>query len=305
MSDEPPGLAARLAHRPQTLLLRRALFQLHLWVGIGLGLYVAMMSVTGSLIVWRVDLDKLVCPRHVAVAQLGPRLSEAQMIAAARAAAPRLGNVEVRVLPPRSQAEAVEVWFMRGGGEPIERLIDPYTGKLLGGTVDCEPSWVTEVVELHDHLLLGDESGLLVNGVGALLLTVLAASGALLWWPGVARWRHSLFAPWRGNWQRFAWGLHSASGFWTFLLILMWALTGVYLSFPDYFAQFLYQAEDLPAPMAALEPAVRWLVRLHFGRSFGTTVKVAWTLLGLVPALMFATGLFVWWQRVVRRSRCR
>jgi len=36
--------------------LRRALFQVHLWSGIGLGLYVFFISVTGSVLVYRNEL---------------------------------------------------------------------------------------------------------------------------------------------------------------------------------------------------------------------------------------------------------
>jgi uncharacterized iron-regulated membrane protein len=301
MALEPDGLRARLKRRPQTLLMRRALFQLHLWIGIALGLYVVMMSVTGSLIVWRGELDKWICPRHVAVAPVGPRLSDAQLIAAAHAALPRARAAEMRVLPARGPAEAVEVWFMRGG-ERLERLFDPYTGKLLGGTIACEPEWLTNVVELHDHLLLDEDRGLVVNGVGAVLLTVLCLSGALLWWPGIVSWKSSLVAAWRGSWQRFVWELHSAVGFWLFLLVFMWALSGVYLSFPDFFADYLYGPDGRGGPAAGLEPAVKWLVRLHFGRTFGVTLKVAWVVLGLVPMLMFLTGLLGWWMRKVRRA---
>jgi uncharacterized iron-regulated membrane protein len=300
MKDEPMGVLARLAHRPQTLWLRRALFQLHLWVGIALGLYVVMMSVTGSVIVWRSELDKALCPRHVEVAASGPRLTDSEIAAAAHAALPRVRAAQIRVLPARSATEAVEVWFIRGG-ERFERLFDPYTGKNMGGTVECEPSWLTVMVELHDHLLLADEPGLVANGVGAVLLTLLSLSGALLWWPGAARWRRSLTVSVRNGWVRFCWDLHSATGFWTFLLIFMWALTGVYLSYPDYFAHFLYADSGGPGPFGFLDPAVRWLVRLHFGRTFGLTLKVAWVVLGLVPTLMFATAFVVWWRRVVRR----
>ena len=34
--------------RPQSLWLRKAIFQIHLWTGIGLGIYVLLISVSGS-----------------------------------------------------------------------------------------------------------------------------------------------------------------------------------------------------------------------------------------------------------------
>jgi uncharacterized iron-regulated membrane protein len=45
--------------RPQRVWLRRALFQVHLWSGIGIGLYIFMISVTGSVLVYRNELFRV------------------------------------------------------------------------------------------------------------------------------------------------------------------------------------------------------------------------------------------------------
>ncbi len=49
----------RLLLQPQRIWLRRALFQLHLWSGIGVGLYILMISVTGSVLVYRNELFRM------------------------------------------------------------------------------------------------------------------------------------------------------------------------------------------------------------------------------------------------------
>ena len=43
---------------PERVWARKALFQIHLWVGAAAGLYIALMSVTGSLIVYRNELER-------------------------------------------------------------------------------------------------------------------------------------------------------------------------------------------------------------------------------------------------------
>ncbi len=45
--------------QPQTLWIRRALFQVHLWMGLAIGLYIVLLSVTGSALVYRVELDRV------------------------------------------------------------------------------------------------------------------------------------------------------------------------------------------------------------------------------------------------------
>lgn len=281
---------------------RRALFQLHLWTGLGFGLYLALLSVSGSAIVLRRELDKALCPQTVMVRAQAPRLSDAQIEAAARAVVRRFhGTVQVR--GPRVPGAAVEVWYLTDRGR-FERLIDPYTGKDLGDTVACEPAFVSGIADLHDNLWAG-ETGLTVNGLGALLLLLMCVTGAVLWWTGTLRRRRRMTLRVPVSWQRFIWDLHNVLGFWMFALLLLWAVSAAYLAFPD----LVYSGGDLlaahgVAPFSArsMDLFIDWMVRLHFGRTFGLGIKVLWVVLGLAPCGLMITGALMWWNRVVRRA---
>ena len=48
--------------RPQDLFLRRVLFQIHLWTGIGAGVYVLVICMSGSVLVYRNELYTIFCP---------------------------------------------------------------------------------------------------------------------------------------------------------------------------------------------------------------------------------------------------
>src|SRR6476646_8273353 len=78
----------RWISRPQTVWLRRATFQLHLWSGIGIGLYVLLISVTGSVLVYRNELYRAATPEPIVVAAVGARLSDEQLQGAATRAYP-------------------------------------------------------------------------------------------------------------------------------------------------------------------------------------------------------------------------
>jgi uncharacterized iron-regulated membrane protein len=166
-------------------------------------------------------------------------------------------------------------------------------------------SWL---LDFHVNLLAGD-TGRFLNGLGAGLLTVLCMTGAVIWWPGSTSWRRSLWAGLGSGWKRFNWELHSALGFWLLLLVLMWALTGVIVSIPEpYWAIVDYlepypDYENLPEDYVFErrlgDEAFRWIARAHFGTFGGTGIKLAWTILGLVPALLFLTGGLMWWNRVL------
>ena len=43
---------------PERSWLRHAVFQIHLWVGAGISAYVLLMSISGSVIVYRNELSK-------------------------------------------------------------------------------------------------------------------------------------------------------------------------------------------------------------------------------------------------------
>jgi uncharacterized iron-regulated membrane protein len=291
-------LRKRLVHQPQGVWLRRALFQIHLWTGIGVGLYMLMISTTGSAVVFRRELSKVLNPVTM-VTPSGPRLTVEQLTEAAKKAFPRL-EVQ-RVVVPKDPNQAVEVWLTRGRGVR-ERLFDPYTGKDLGDTVSSEHPAVKWLVDLHDDLL-GGRKGRLVNGVGASCLTLLCLTGFLIWWPGVSRWKRSLIVRLNTGWKRFNWDLHSALGFWMFLFVFMWGVSGLYLSYPDPFTwlvDFLQPMDPSSTEIRSGDEVLAWLARVHFGRAWGTEVKWLYVILGLVPATLFVTGSIMWWNRVLR-----
>lgn len=206
---------------PEKVWARRAVFHIHLWAGTGAGLYIVFMSITGSLIVYRNEL------------------------------------------------------------ETISSLV---------------PS-VEWMVKLHENLLFGSK-GRFVNGIGAISVIVLCLTGAVIWWPGIDHWRRALIVNWRSLFARFSWDLHSALGFWTFLLLLMWGISGLYFAFPRWF-DALFSWID-PADKFA-DRTLFWLSQLHFGR-FNWFTKALWTLLGLVPAVLSVTGVFLCCRRMIYKA---
>ena len=65
--------------QPQTIWLRKAIFQIHLWTGIGVGLYVLLISVTGSVLVWRNELAFAATRDPIIATGSGPRLTDEQL----------------------------------------------------------------------------------------------------------------------------------------------------------------------------------------------------------------------------------
>lgn len=214
--------------RPQSVWLRRAIFQVHLWTGIALGLYVLVISISGSAIVFRNEIYREADqgPRVVQIS--GERLTNEQLSAAAKRLYP--SDSVSFIWPGKELNHATEVW-MDHDGTRNQRLFDPYTGEDLGPSVPYAIQIASWFMRLHTDLLAGD-AGRKVNGWMSVIFTLLCISGAVVWWPGIEKWKRSLWVNPRSGWKRINWDLHSAVGFWSFGLVFMWAVTGIFVVWP-------------------------------------------------------------------------
>ena len=285
--------------RPQNVWLRKALFQVHLWTGIGLGLYVLLMSVTGSALIFRRELARTLSRETRVAAGPGARLSEDELKLAAKRAYP---DYEVtRVWLRKNPDQAVEIWLERRD-KKLQRLFNPYTGADLGDSLRLGFRFVLWLVDLHDNLLVA-QAGRVINAAGGILSVLLGLTGAVIWWPGIDTWRRSLSFRWKTNPKGFNWTLHSALGFWTFAFFFMWAISGIYLSIPEKFnaaVDFLEPVNPSGRHLRLGDQLLYWLAQAHFGRFAGVPVKIIWTVVGLAPAALFLTGLLMWWKRVLK-----
>ncbi len=301
----------RWVRQPQKVWMRRALFQVHLWSGIAAGLYILMMSVTGSVLVYRNELYRAATSEPIISTGPGPRLTDGQLAEAAGRVYP--GYRVVNILRPPNPDQAVEV-SLRRGGEVKKRLFDVRSGSDLGNSISTLFLFVSELLDLHDNLLAGS-TGRTVNGAGAFAVLLVAVTGLVIWWPGIRTWRRSLTLLRGVGWKRQTWQLHSAIGFWSLGFTLIFGLSGVYLCFP----QQIQDLADWIEPPTVANAGVRmvdsftyWLAYLHFGRINGIgipcsgpglcdqTTKAIWAVFGLAPAAMFVTGAIMWWNRVLR-----
>jgi uncharacterized iron-regulated membrane protein len=364
--------------------VRRALFQLHLWAGIGLGLYVFVIGVSGSILMFRAELAGPSSDVVAAAEPGAPSVGVAAVVAAARAARPSAELLGVYA--PARPDEPYIAWAQED--EVIDPVVvHPTTGAILG--VRRQHAWLDWLQNLHFNLL-GGETGLIVNGIGGLLLLAMALTGLVIWWPGVSAWRRNLTVDFSRNWKRINWDLHSTTGFWTSALVVMWAATGAYFAFPAEFRAVvnavskLSVAEpaagvrraaatgerslDVAAAVATAHETVpdatlarisfprsgasglevvmapggvrranevgyvslffaredgallerrnhevasvgdfvmAWVGAAHTGSFGGWPVKILWAVLGVAPALLFVTGVLMWWNRVVRKKLAR
>lgn len=214
-------------HHPQRLWWRRALFQVHLWVGVILCVYLLVVGVSGSLLVFRSNLEPLSHTRLLRSSAPNGR-PPLDFIGAMKLAQQTYPGQPLSLLYlPATAGDNIQVNVVLQEGHELSLFIDPYTRQIVG-TLDSGRSWWVGLRQLHIKLLAG-RTGSILNGIGSIFLLVLCVTGMVIWWPGLKQWTRGLRVNFRLSWKRINYDLHSAIGFWTLLILSMWAVTGIYL----------------------------------------------------------------------------
>ncbi|WP_321472297.1 PepSY-associated TM helix domain-containing protein [uncultured Paludibaculum sp.] len=272
------GAFRQFLQRPRQSGLRKLLFQVHLWVGLGLGLYVLVMGVTGSALVFADELEGLLHPEIEAADQkAGAPAPASALLAAARRAFPE--RQATALYGPTSHRPTAVV-YMKRGDDVLHAYLHPVSATLAASTTSST-SAVRWLQDLHFNLFSG-RTGRTVNGVGAVMLFLLCVTGIVLWWPGAVRWTRSLMVDFGRNWRRINWEIHSAAGFWTAGLLAMWALTGFYFGFSQQVNGWIHRLSPVSSLMvpesrpgvASTKPEVEKMIadaaeRVPNGRFFG------------------------------------
>jgi uncharacterized iron-regulated membrane protein len=136
----------------QSLRIRKALFQIHLWMEIGVGIYVLAISISGSAIVYRRGLTRKHARQTVVTYESGHRMSVEELTRRAQRAYPTYEVDNIR--EAQTSYETDEIVLERAH-ERIERLFDPYTSSDLGDPHSVIEHILGWFLDLHANLLAG------------------------------------------------------------------------------------------------------------------------------------------------------
>jgi uncharacterized iron-regulated membrane protein len=234
------------------LPLKKILGKIHLWLGLTAGLVVFISLTAAAVFVWEKELtewyhrDKIFVPEVKAA-----RLPFNLILENARKAA-RGNNVSFVTLD-RDPSKAYEFtnfkeakepgWLYMSSMEHYQHIyVDPYTGKVLG-VVDLPRDWIFNTRMLHQCLLLRYDVGHYIVGGATLIIFVMIITGIVLWWPkNKAALKQRLWFKWKPStkWKRKNYDLHNIGGIYTFLFVLLFAVTGLVWTF-DWWTNGIYR----------------------------------------------------------------
>src|SRR4051812_5840064 len=169
-------------HRPQQVRGRRLLFQLHVWTGLIAGLYATFIGVTGSVLVFRSDLQQWTYPEVFAQRRPGASLASPDTVIASLTEG--FPGYRFSGFDYPSERRGTFLAYLAKGDELRTVFLDAERGTVTGELPS--DGWIQRLQDLHFTFLAG-QPGYLFNGLGASCLLVMCVSGLVIWWPGLSR----------------------------------------------------------------------------------------------------------------------
>ena len=222
---------------PMQLMQARATWlTIHLYLALSAGFFFALMGLTGSISVYREQLDELLNPQLVVEEPQGNYQSLDKMMAAVRAVHPdRYGAWTLEM--PRSPTSMVTVWFDKPRETffelyaPLMVSVNPYNAEVVMSRFWGQ-TFTTWMLDLHTQLQFGQQGWNVVGILGCLLM-ISISTGLYLWWPGLREIVSALKIHHRAGMIQLAFDLHRLIGLLSAGALFLLALTGFLLSYPS------------------------------------------------------------------------
>jgi uncharacterized iron-regulated membrane protein len=276
--DLPEGEYAAAAKpindRLTKLKTRRKLWlDVHLWLGLVLGLLLAVYGMTGSILVFHAEIDELLNPGLLTVTP--PKHEPAyqplsDIFEAGKSVVPKNAKHTFATYPRNDEAAfrlAYSVPAADGKTESWQVYVDPYTAQIVGkrlmNTSDSlvPHTFIGFVFELHFALLIKGEWSAVVVGVSSALLIISVLTGLIVWWPLTGRWLQALTIKRKASSERFNYDLHKTAGFYSMLIMLPVLFSGIYMVVPqnvvpvlELFSPVTYRYGFRSTPVPGQEP---------------------------------------------------
>ncbi len=253
--------------------VRHTLFTLHMWTGLILGILLAALGLSGSLLVYDQAIsDFLVPPPHATTAGQPLPLTMIADIARDAAAEQGAGGRAMQMILPQKTGDAIVVRFggispmgaqpagngaRRGGGREaagmrgLQIYLDPVSGEVLGARGFVLPPILTFAHQLHGNFLMGREFGRPIVGWLGVAMCLLGLTGLVLWWPKRGQWKYAFTVRRAASGLRFHRELHAATGIWIFFVFMAVSFSGVVIAWPQTLGLNASASGPRLAPMVA------------------------------------------------------
>lgn len=216
--------------------LKKLINDIHLWLGVISGLIVFVVCLSGTLYVFRSEIERAIEPQKYSVAVPEGQSALSHEVLIETVVQFTGGTASYITTDPAPHAS----WVVNVKKNAEDRrgsnyLVNPYTAQVLGDTKGPATGFFMTMFKLHRWLLLPVAIGRPVVGVATIIFLVLCITGLIMWWPKrIRNIKQGLRLKLSAGWKRINYDLHNVLGFYSLLLLVVMGLTGLSWSFDWY-----------------------------------------------------------------------
>ena len=215
---------------------------LHLWLGLICGGVVFVSMLAAALFAWQEELFQSCYHDILFVKEVKEKpLAYDQIFKAAQAAVPNKSIYGSSIINDVTRCYEFSTYLSCDTCSGFTQwsntvywdkiYVDPYTAQVTGH-IDLLSNWIMLCRMVHQNLLLRYEIGHYLVGCSTLVVILLAITGLILWFPkNKAAFKQRFSIKCDARWRRVNYDLHNVGGFYTWLLILFLATTGLNWTF--------------------------------------------------------------------------
>ncbi len=214
---------------------RKLLNDLHLWLGLGSGIILFLVCLSGTILTFQTEIKSLFAEEL----KVNPEQGEVKAIESLQQSLQSIGTVTgVTLFKNGNKAYEFKVKTSPEDRRGTTFYVNQYTGDYQQIGENPLDEFFFTMFRMHRWLLFDSAIGRPIVGIATIIFLFLAISGIVLWFPKKKiKWRTlkpGFKIKWSANWKRINHDLHNTLGFYSCLVLIVMTLTGLFWSFDWY-----------------------------------------------------------------------
>ena len=209
--------------------------QIHLWIGLIGGVFIFIICLTGTVLVFQDEMLEILNPEVFTVEQ---QVEKMGLDALHQSVEAETGKSVTGFVLANSPAKPMEFFVKKKGekGRPENVFVNPYTAEILGNTRELRgKDFFMFNFRMHRWFMMDTDIGRPIVGFFTIAFVLASITGMVVWFPRKMRyWRQGLKVKWNAGWKRVNHDFHNAFGFYSLIFLLILALSGLTWSFEWY-----------------------------------------------------------------------
>lgn len=233
-------------HKKKPSAFKKWTGKLHLWLGLGVGFLIFIISITGALYVFKDEIEN--ATRKEVIYHNEQNIDRKQVLPIRMLEKAVVKQVKEKYpvhwvnIPIDKKMSYLFYWYEHNPEGwnyfdefPIYKVayVNPYTGEVLR-TYDEKNGFFQIVKMIHWSYLLKQSWGTYLVGIPVIIFVIMLISGIVLWWPkNKAARKQRLSFKWQNvkSWKRKNYDLHNVLGFYASIFALIFSITGLFYAF--------------------------------------------------------------------------